>query len=297
MVVVADKAGQLGNRLLVFANLIATAIEGGFSVANPAFDEYAGSFEGSRGDPLVRFPARRARLGFPGGGRVVYGLSRVAAWLVARFPSRKLPLVGLLRVDAGDRADLSAAPVRAFLKRRGIVLVQGWLLRDWPAVRAHAGVVKEYFTPIAPYSTRAMELAAAARASGDQLIGIHIRQSDYAGHLGGRFFYPTESYVQLMQQVRDAASGTVRFLVCSDVQQDEHRFTDLPCTFGSGDAMVDLYALSACDRLIGPPSSFTNWASFYGNVPLHAVVNPGESPTPDSYRVFPDIDERVGALY
>lgn len=30
----------------------------------------------------------------------------------------------------------------------------------------------------------------------------------------------------------------------------------------------DLYALSKCDYIFGPPSTFSMWASFYGEVPL-----------------------------
>ncbi len=28
------------------------------------------------------------------------------------------------------------------------------------------------------------------------------------------------------------------------------------------------YALSKCDYLVGPPSSFTAWAAYFGNIPL-----------------------------
>jgi len=42
-----------------------------------------------------------------------------------------------------------------------------------------------------------------------------------------------------------------------------HRFGHEP----SG-AILDLYTLSLCDRLIGPVSSYSRWASFIGEVPL-----------------------------
>ena len=33
----------------------------------------------------------------------------------------------------------------------------------------------------------------------------------------------------------------------------------------------DLYALSICDYILGPPSTFSMWASFYGGVPLRFI--------------------------
>ena len=56
-------------------------------------------------------------------------------------------------------------------------------------------------------------------------------------------------------------------------------------------AAFDLYALSKCDRIIGPPSTFSRWASLMGNVPLYfifdkeCVINSDEqfSPIVDHY--------------
>ena len=38
--------------------------------------------------------------------------------------------------------------------------------------------------------------------------------------------------------------------------------------FAPGVPVEDLYALAACDYVLGPVSSFTQWASFYGSKPL-----------------------------
>jgi hypothetical protein len=37
---------------------------------------------------------------------------------------------------------------------------------------------------------------------------------------------------------------------------------------GSGPPVNDLWTLSKCDFVFGPPSTFSQWASFYGKVPL-----------------------------
>ena len=53
----------------------------------------------------------------------------------------------------------------------------------------------------------------------------------------------------------------------------------------SGVAVEDLYALAGCDLLIGPPSTFTQWASFYGKVPLYHAWSPDAAPTRDDFAV------------
>ena len=53
MILIADKFGQLANRLFVFAHFIGWGIEHGVVIANPAFDEYAQYFEGTADDPCV----------------------------------------------------------------------------------------------------------------------------------------------------------------------------------------------------------------------------------------------------
>ena len=56
MLIISAKSGQLGNRLLLFANFIAWATEHNLTVLNPAFDEYAEFFVGTAGDFLCCYP-------------------------------------------------------------------------------------------------------------------------------------------------------------------------------------------------------------------------------------------------
>ena len=55
-VIIAAKAGRLGNRLFLSAYFMANALARGYCLMNPALGEYAQFFEGSSRDPLCRFP-------------------------------------------------------------------------------------------------------------------------------------------------------------------------------------------------------------------------------------------------
>ena len=35
-----------------------------------------------------------------------------------------------------------------------------------------------------------------------------------------------------------------------------------------------MYSLAECDYIVGPPSTFSTWASFYGNVPIYRITDP-----------------------
>jgi hypothetical protein len=60
----------------------------------------------------------------------------------------------------------------------------------------------------------------------------------------------------------------VAFFVCSDEPRTADEFPGLSVGLGAGSPVGDLYALAGCDYIFGPQSTFTQWASFYGNKPL-----------------------------
>jgi hypothetical protein len=47
----------------------------------------------------------------------------------------------------------------------------------------------------------------------------------------------------------------------------------------------DLYALARCDYIMGPPSTYTQWASFYGNQPLYHLRSGDDRVEREKFRV------------
>jgi hypothetical protein len=54
------------------------------------------------------------------------------------------------------------------------------------------------------------------------------------------------------------------FFICSNEAIDPDSFKDFLALSGQRHFIVDLYSLAACDVIIGPPSTFSQWAAFYG---------------------------------
>ncbi len=114
-------------------------------------------------------------------------------------------------------------------------------------------------------------------------VGVHVRRGDYKEHLGGKWFYNDETYLKVIRDIRDQLMqkgvSSMRFLICSNepfvLRNDETELFRMKPLFPS-DCMTDLYGLSKCDYIIGPPSTFSQWASYMGNRPLNVIYREGE---------------------
>ena len=112
-------------------------------------------------------------------------------------------------------------------------------------------------------------------------VGLHIRKKDYKSFHNGRYYFNDSIYFDAMNQLKNELQKTgvnkITFLLCSDSSIDLNSFKSLnTVTLQESSAINDLYALSKCDYIIGPPSTFSMWASFYGYVPLRFIQNRDE---------------------
>ena len=290
MVIIGNKSGQLGNRLFVYAHFIANAAEYGYEVSNPAFYDYAKYFASLRKDFFCRYPSRTSSLK---SNEVMQGayfeLLTKSASLLKKLDCRPFGC-DLLKIKAmghdGDDYPLSGADFIARREASRHLLVKGWAFRDFPNLIKHAEEVRSFFAPAERHAGNVARLIEKARKECDLLVGVHIRQGDYRTWLGGRHFYDTKQYADMMRRyAARAGAKRVKFLVCSNAAQDEGLFEGLDYLMGNNHQFEDMYSFARCDLLIGPPSTYTMWASFYGSVPLFMVKSPEEPILDDGFRV------------
>ncbi|GAA3926433.1 hypothetical protein [Hymenobacter algoricola] len=293
MVIVTKRTGQLGNRLFLFAHFVANAAEYKYALANPSFRAYAPYFEATAtqdfgGLPIRLQVFRRARLDYV--FRLVQHsrLFRVLQQALRLLP-RRLAASALIADEDGPDFDLNRPDYLA-PARQGLVLAHGWMFRDKTHLRQHAPLIRRLFAPVAVHRHAVAQLLAQCRHSCDVLIGVHIRRGDYATFAGGAFYYNNAAYAARMREVQaQFAAGTrVAFLLCSNETLDEADFAGLQLHRATGHFVEDLYALASCDYVLGPPSSYSMWASFYGAVPLCHLHRPDQSVTLADFRVFLD---------
>jgi len=115
-------------------------------------------------------------------------------------------------------------------------------------------------------------------------IGIHIRRGD---HLPARMYSPTDLFITEMENAL-RTDPAARFLLCTDGEHEEsllkQRFPDRLVTIpkrsldraqktAAEDAVVDLFALSRCQRVIGSlASTFSQAAGLIGGIDVHHVT-------------------------
>ena len=244
--------GRMGNRLLLATHFLCHAEKHGGTYVHLAFWPYNRYFEGTRGKLFLRYTSSK--------GPVVDGAAKrrqpVSFWF---------ELNGLDR--GGGDVHMDEEPFLERERRSRVLFCGAWAFRDREAVRDCGDVARRFFRPVARWREPAEACVAAAREGADRLVAVHMRLTDYAKFNGGAWFYAPADYRRWMEQVATLHSGHTRFLVFSDETPPAEAFVGLDWRRGPGHPVSDMTAMSLCDFILGPPSSFSAGASFWGNVP------------------------------
>lgn len=278
MVIIGKRAGQLGNRLFVFAHIIANAIEYGYEVQNPSFYGYSQYFLGTQNDFYCRYPVRSSRRLTPALQPLLYRfINKIVLPLSKSDTISKLFNITLLDITrtkhTDDCFDMNRPDYTTLATSNSHVLIKdAWMFRDFIHIHKHAGQIRAFFTPVEKHSSAVSNLISRARKDCDLLVGVHLRQGDYKRWQGGRYYFTTAEYAAIMKRfAATMPDKKLRFLICSNEKQDEGTFKGLHIVMGNDHPLEDMYAFAQCDFLIGPPSTYTGWASFYGSVPLYSL--------------------------
>lgn len=246
MIIYPNQGAGLCNRLLAAAHLIAHAESSGNVVWHAALRRYAKIFEGiPQNGIIVHYPSvRRPKYFFR---------TPVTILRSGRFPPGEI----LFTDPIVQRAEESA-----------LLLLIGWRFRDDVALCRHGDMIRKIFRPNATYRAKVDHSIGALRQRCDQIVGVHIRRGDYQSFREGRYYYGDEVYRRVMSEICGQMQGRTGFLIVSDSLISDTAFADFTYQAGPGREIDDLYALAACDYIVGPPSTYSGWAALYGKKPL-----------------------------
>lgn len=272
MIFIVGRYNELCNRLFTFANIIAFAKEYNHSVINIAFgEEYRKWFRNIEKDVLCRFPTVETSTVV--WRKIIPSVFRFATLMMKLchrykiFPSIRIGGQGAFFFNDTEVLDLVT---KVHLSK--ISFFDGLYFIDRDNFVKHADLIRDFFTPIKEIECKVEEFISDIRNNHDITIGVHIRHGDYEQFCDGLFYYTTEEYCLVMRQVLALfPEKKVAFLICSNVSHDSNAFNNLPFYAGLGHYAEDLYTLASCDYIIGPPSTFSQWASFYGQVPRYVI--------------------------
>lgn len=269
--------GQTCNQLFQVSHWIPAAKEFSLPLYFPGFQRYAHLFVGTAGQHYPRFPKTAPEL-----GSLESALSRLCAY-AARVPHVNMDLLlkwaslsPWIVTEDGDGCVVPSKILEAPRVAAGRSLwIRDWRCQDHAGVAKHRLCIKAFFSPVPEIQRRVDACIRQNRSSDMVLVGVHLRRGDYIKWADGKYYYDAPVIRSLMQQMSQALQGcNLRFLLVSNQPVDRSNYDGFDIAIGLGDPAGDLFSLAACDYIMGPPSTFTVWASFFGDVPLYEISDP-----------------------
>lgn len=299
MVIINSQKCQLANRLWGFSSFIANSIEYGYELVNIGFSRYSSYFESTAKGKFGHYPIYTTRTRIPFLDTFYSKFFKEWSSATYRIFGKTPTFYKFYRItDTYDKKaqlfDLNRPDYIADA-RENKILVEGWMFRDLVNVRKHRDKLRQFFTPVEPYYSEIRREIGEARKLADVLIGVHIRRGDYNNFIGGKWYYTDDVYAAMMHQVSKAyreQGKSCAFFVCSNEKVEVDCFTDLTFIYKPRHFIVDLYSLAECDAIIGPPSTFSQWAAFYGDKPLTMLLGKDQKIGIPVYNssLLPDVD-------
>lgn len=245
-----DGYGQLCNKLLFLANVYASSQEHNFTVYYYKFPLKSGF------RCINRLPENFKIINHS----VVYLLLKMAV----KFHSGRM---GFLFLNSEEKE------CKAILKYK-VSLWWGWPYFDIHAVKKYEQEVRRFLAFDENIEVRADNII--SRNKNSMLIAVHIRRSDYKEYANGKYYYNDMVYVAVLYRCIEIFGSNISFLFFSDenINMRFYKQRNFNCIKSEGNAVLDLALMSRCDYIVGPPSTFSGWASFYGNVPKYEIRNP-----------------------
>ena len=164
--------------------------------------------------------------------------------------------------------------------KRFIKFVGGWDFREnsltikhYQKLKSHYLFKKKYFST---YINNLIFFLKNLKSNNNYIVGVHIRRGDYKYWMDGDYFFKDDLYNSIISELRYSLIKENKkpfFIAVSDQEINN----DLLCEKKvSGNWIEDQIVLQNCDLLLGPPSTFTMWASYISRIPIIKINKKGE---------------------
>ena len=246
MIFARDKS-QMCNNLLQFAHVYAWGREHGRKVMSMRFSYKYPYFKITHSG-LVSFP--------------LYVMAKALA------------AVKVLPTASFKHAECDPAALEQMMLQHRHIVVSGWYVRYYELFLKYRNEICDLFTIDPQYTEpvrKKMQKWEGVR------LGVHIRRGDYAEWKHGIYCYDDETYADYIRQFADLLPGkTISVaLATNDPALSAKQYRKLlgndkriQVYLLRGNAVEDLFMLSECDYIIGPPSTYSLVAAMYRDMPL-----------------------------
>tara|TARA_B100001989_G_C24510725_1_gene450259 strand:- start:569 stop:1345 length:777 start_codon:yes stop_codon:yes gene_type:complete len=159
-----------------------------------------------------------------------------------------------------------------FNKNNYIKIVNGWEFRENKLTERHHEKLKQIYSfEKKNFSNKINYLINYLdnlKKKGRYIIGLHIRRNDYKFWNDGKFYFSDQYYEFVIKKLRINFNKINKnpFIV---VVSDEKVSSKIGFDFiSNGSWKEDQIVLQNCDILVGPPSTFSMWASYISQIPI-----------------------------
>ena len=211
-------------------------------------------------------------------------------YLLAKYAAalKLLPTASFKDADCDQKA-----LEQKMLKHRHIV-VSGWNVRFYEHFLKYRDEICELFRIDEQYTLPVDEAMKAAEAGEKGVrLGVHIRRGDYAQWQYGKYCFSDEVYARHINRFATLHPEETMhvYLSTNDPEVSAETYQQLcpkvKIHLLQGSAPEDLYMLSVCDYVMGPPSTFSLVAAMYRDIPLYRMDNEDEKlMTEEAFRKF-----------
>jgi len=217
-------------------------------------------------------------------------------YLLAKYAAA----IGLLPTASFKHSDCDREALERKMLRHRHIVVSGWNARWYDLFLKYRQEIVDLFTLdekfTAPVKAKMQEIEKSSSLlppPSSLRLGVHIRRGDYAQWADGIYYYEDEVYVRHINHFAEQHQDkTIHvYLSTNDGQVTAEHFQQrcpqVRIHHLQGSAPEDLFMLSECDCLIGPPSTFSLVAAMYRDLPLYRMDSADENKmTPEAFRLF-----------
>lgn len=245
MIIVANAAGQLCNRILLLAHTYASGLKTGQRVYHLYWGDLKSEFETVNCNSAINLSDWSKRH---------YHIQEKLEAKIYGFNFRKR------KVEKQNKKR------EKIYKSHGIHVVDSWYYRDYEALFEFQDAICSIFRPKEKYKAEIDRFIYSLMKDDKVLVAIHIRRGDYKTWHDGKYYYSDEEYKSWMECLAKDSKRRIQFVLFSNEKLNLGYFSseNYDVCIGLGQAITDLYSMARCDYIIGPPSTYSWWAAFYG---------------------------------
>lgn len=287
--IIQASGGELANQLWNYISIYAYCLEKGYALHNPSFYEYGKFFDLPKinffYDVLFFKPfTGNTQRKWSHKKRVWRKMYKIFSDLYIKthkkthihIPDNPKPFYLSPSPSMSQHTQAHEALARLESQKSSIVF-SGWLYRNPVGIERYRSEIRSYIRPSKQVSYSVNQFLRPLRESYKHVIGVHIRQGDYATWQGGTYFVPQERVRDILREYlaqNSMNSGETCFVIASDGPIKMENFTEFTVKVTGKSMVEDLFILANTDAVIGSNSTFGDFAAYYGNIP-HIIFEKG----------------------